>query len=221
MEAFNAGPRCGTMAGVDDIDFAKGDGLVPCITQNARTGRVLMLAYMDEQALETTLTSRQMHYYSRSRGELWYKGETSGNTQQLVALAADCDRDTLLALVRPDGPACHTGETSCFFDTIDDEDIGAHPSPRPILSQLQAVIRRRAEELPEDSYTTRLLSEDGLVEGKLEEEAAETVANARGEDEEDSLAHELADLWYHSLVLANKHGIGLEDVLAELEKRRS
>lgn len=207
------------MAGPDDIDFAKGDGLVPCITQDARTGRVLMLAYVDEEALERTLSTGEMHYRSRSRDELWRKGETSGNTQQLVRLAADCDADTLLALVHPAGPACHTGETSCFFTDLEAPNL-AETDAAPLLGELQAVIEDRAERQPEGSWTTRLLTEGDLAEDKLAEEAEEVLTAARGEGE-DTLAHELADLWYHSLVLANKHGLELTDVLAELEERRA
>jgi len=206
------------MAGPEDVDFAKGDGLVPCITQDARTGRVLMLAYVNQQALERTLATGEMHYWSRSRQELWHKGETSGNTQRLVHLAADCDADTLLALVDPAGPACHTGETSCFFSDI--EAPGEEGSAAPILAHLQDVIADRDERRPEGSWTTRLLTEEGLAEEKVEEEAAEVLAAARGEGE-DPLAHELADLFYHALVLANKHGVDLADVAAELGERRS
>jgi len=201
------------MATAEDVDFAKQDGLVPCVTQDARTGRVLMLGYMDEQALEQTLATGEMHYWSRSRQELWHKGETSGNTQRLVGLAADCDRDTLLAIVDPAGPACHTGETSCFFDEVADEAI-------PILPRLQEVVDHRRQAQPEGSWTSRLLREEDLAEAKVEEEAAEVVAHARGGDDGDPLAHEIADLWYHSLVLANKHGVDLADVLAELADRR-
>lgn len=200
------------MAGVEDIDFDKEGGLVPCVTQDARTGRVLMVAYMDEESLEHTLQTGQMHYHSRSRGELWHKGETSGNVQHLVGLAADCDADSLLALVHPEGPACHTGETSCFFDTVDGASV-------PIVPELWNVIEQRDRERPEGSWTTRLLAEEDLVEEKVLEEAREVVERARGQGE-DPLAHELSDLVYHLLVLARKHGVGLEDVLGELEARR-
>lgn len=212
MAPLTPAPLRVTMAGVDDIDFAKQGGLVPCVTQDARNGRVLMVAWMDEQALQRTLDTGEMHYRSRSRDELWHKGETSGNTQQLVGLAADCDADTLLATVHPDGPACHTGRTSCFFDAIDGR-------PTPVLSELWNVIDDRADELPEDSWTTRLLTEDELAEEKVEEEAREVLDAARGEGEDD-LAHELADLVYHALVLARKHNVSLDDVLGELEERR-
>lgn len=200
------------MAELPEVDFAKGDGLVPCITQHARTGEVLMLAYMDEQALEATLETGQMHYFSRSRDELWRKGETSGNTQQLLALGLDCDQDTVLALVDPAGPACHTGKPSCFFTHVEG-------TPKPVLVDLWHVIDERAEELPEDAWTTQLLTQDGLVEEKVLEEAWEVVDRAGG-DGEDPLAHEIADLWYHTLVLARKHDVTMDEVLAELAARR-
>ncbi len=200
------------MPALPDIDFEKGDGLVPCIAQDALTGQVLMLAYMNEAALERTLETGQVHYYSRSRQALWRKGETSGHTQELVALGVDCDQDTLLALVDQTGPACHTGEPTCFFDHVEGV-------PEPVLVDLWHVIEGRAAELPEGSWTTRLLTEEGLVEDKVLEEAQEVVDRAGGAGE-DSLAHEIADLVYHVLVLAKKHGVGLEDVLGELAKRR-
>jgi phosphoribosyl-ATP pyrophosphohydrolase/phosphoribosyl-AMP cyclohydrolase len=196
----------------DDVDFDKNDGLVPCVTQHARLGRVLMVAYMTPEALETTLDTGQMHYYSRSRDELWHKGETSDNTQDLVAIAADCDRDTLLALVDPAGPACHTGETSCFFEKIDGDAV-------PVLPDLWRVIEDRAENLPEDSWTTQLLTQDGLVEEKLLEEAWEVVDRAGEDNGEDPLEHEIADLFYHALVLGKKHDVTLDDVLDELDQR--
>lgn len=203
-----------TMVGVDEVDFSKGDGLVPCVTQHARTGEVLMVAYVDETALEATLDSGEMHYWSRSRDELWHKGETSGNTQALVALGVDCDKDTLLALVDPDGPACHTGEDTCFFTSLEGR-------PRPSLVDLWEVVDDRAEELPEDSWTTQLLTQEGLAEEKVLEEAWEVVDAAGEEPEgEDGLAHELADLVYHALVLGRKHDVTLDDVLGELADRR-
>jgi len=201
---------------VDAIDFEKQDGLVPCVTQHARNGRVLMMAWMDREALEHTLDTGQMHYHSRSRDELWRKGETSGNTQRLVALAADCDQDTLLALVDPAGPACHTHETSCFFENVQGEAI-------PVLPDLWRVIEDRAENLPDDSWTTQLLTQEGLVGEKVLEEAWEAVDRAGNESEEgeDTLAHEIADLVYHALVLGKKDDVALDDVLAELDERRS
>ncbi len=200
---------------LDAIDFEKMDGLVPCITQHALTGRVLMLAYMNREALEATLEQGQVHYWSRSREELWRKGATSGNTQALVALGVDCDRDALLALVDPEGPACHTGEVSCFYTSLEG-------TPLPVLVDLWRVIDERATHLPEGSWTARLVTEEGLVEEKVLEEARELVGQARLEDPDagDGLAHELADLVYHALVLARKHGASLEDLLRELRDRR-
>lgn len=205
----------GVMVELPDVDFAKGDGLVPCITQDARTGQVLMLAYMDEGALEATLDTGEMHYWSRSREELWRKGATSGNTQTLVAMGIDCDQDTLLALVDPAGPACHTGEDTCFFEHV-------HATPNPVLVDLWHVIDDRARELPDDSWTTTLLTQDGLVEEKVLEEAWEVVDRAGDEpgEGEDTLEHEIADLFYHALVLARKHDVTLDDVLGELSDRR-
>lgn len=203
------------MDALPEIDFEKGDGLVPCVTQDARTGQVLMLAYVDQEALEATLETGEMHYFSRSRGELWHKGETSSNTQALVALGVDCDADTLLALVDPAGPACHTGETSCFF-------MHVQGTAEPVLVDLWHVVDDRAAELPDDSWTTQLLTQEGLVEEKVLEEAWEVVDRA-GEDpgaQDDTLEHEIADLWYHTLVLARKHDVTLEDVLGELADRR-
>lgn len=197
-----------------EIDFEKGDGLVPCIAQDARTGRVLMLAYVNEDALAATLETGRMHYWSRSRQALWQKGETSGHVQHLVALSHDCDADTLLALVHQEGVACHTGTRTCWTDRTFEG-----TSTEPILAELDQVIAQRADDLPEGSWTTKLLTEEGLVEEKVLEEAREVVDRAGGQGE-DPLAHEIADLVYHVLVLARKHGLELEDVLAELEERR-
>lgn len=205
------------MPSVPSIDFAKQEGLVPCIAQDARTGRVLMLAYMNEEALKATLETGWMHYWSRSREELWRKGATSGNTQRLVGLNLDCDQDTLLALVDQNGPACHTGEPACFFTTIQGDRL-------PVLNDLWGVIEDRARKLPEGSWTTRLLTEEGLVEEKVLEEAQEVVEQTQQEDplgDGDGLVHELADLVYHALVLANKHGATMEDVLGALQARRA
>lgn len=202
------------MTDAPTVDWAKHDGLVPCIAQDAATGRVLMMAWMNEEALERTLATGQLHYWSRSRSELWRKGATSGHTQALVSLSLDCDSDALLALVRQEGPACHTGTTTCWTDRQLDG-----PDSEPVLPALARLIAQRAAELPAGSWTTRLLTEGTLAEEKVSEEAAEVVARAQGEGD-DSLAHELADLWYHSLVLAAKHGVTLDDVLHELVARR-
>ena len=198
-----------TAADLDALDFAKLDGLVPVVAQDAATGAVLMVAFADREALERTLESGEMHYRSRSRDELWHKGTTSGNVQQVVSLTADCDADAVLARVEPAGPACHTGEPTCF---------GA-PAGAAILSELGEVVDARARERPEGSYTVRLLDDENLRLKKLGEEVAELVAAlARGRDDE--VAEEAADLLYHVVVALRGNGVGLDDVLGRLRERR-
>lgn len=197
---------------LDALDFTKGNGLIPVVTQHAHTGEVLMVAWADREALRRTLAESRMWYYSRSRGTLWRKGETSGNGQRLVALHGDCDGDTVLALVVPEGPSCHTGERTCF---------GA---ASPTLPALDDVIAARASvsdgerraDLP--SYTRTLLADENLRLKKLGEEATElAVACAQG-DRQRATA-EAADLVYHALVACRAAGVSLEDVLAELAAR--
>jgi phosphoribosyl-AMP cyclohydrolase / phosphoribosyl-ATP pyrophosphohydrolase len=198
------------MLDVDALDFEKGDGLVTVVTQDARSGVVLMVAHADREAIERTLASGEMHYRSRLRGA-WHKGATSGNTQRLISLAADCDGDAVLARVIPAGPACHTGADSCFGTGGEDP-----------LSELDAVIRERAatsaNEAPE-SYTRRLLGDRNLRLKKLGEEATElTVACA---DENATRAvEEAADLVYHTLVALRALGRGLDDLRMALARRR-
>ncbi len=189
------------------IDFDKGAGLVPVVVQDAWTGTLLMLAYADREAVERTLTSGQMHFHSRSRQELWHKGATSGNVQELVSLHADCDADALLARVRPAGPACHTGERGCFD--------GA-----PTLVELDDVIADRAQSRTADSYTARLLADPNVAGKKLGEESVElAVAISRGRRAE--IVGEAADLLYHALVACRGAGVTLGEVLAELARRRA
>ncbi|MEJ2185541.1 MAG: bifunctional phosphoribosyl-AMP cyclohydrolase/phosphoribosyl-ATP diphosphatase HisIE [Gemmatimonadota bacterium] len=190
---------------LDRLDFAKGGGLVPVVTQHARTGEVLMVAYADRDALARTLESGQMWYRSRSREALWHKGETSGNTQRLVALHADCDSDTVLAHVLPAGPSCHTGAWSCF-------------EAAPTLTALATVIEQRRAADPEQSYTARLLGDRNLRLKKLGEETAELVA-ALAEGDEDRAAEEAADLLYHVLAACAAAGVTLDRVLAVLAHR--
>ncbi len=190
-------------------------GLVPVIAQHANTGAVLTLAYANREALERTLQSGEAHYYSRSRGELWRKGATSGNAQRVVEVRVDCDGDALLYRVEPRGPACHTGEESCFFTTLagggGEADFGA------IVARLAATIARRHREMPEGSYTARLLGGGTeRVAQKVGEEAVEVVVAAlRGE----RLAEEAADLVYHLLVLLEERGVGIESVAGVLLDR--
>lgn len=199
--------RIETPNDLDGIDFAKGDGLVPVIAQHAWTGAVLTLAYASREALERTLESGRMWYHSRSRHRLWKKGETSGNVQRLVTLDADCDADALLARVLPAGPACHTGEPTCF---------GA--GARPTLAALDAVIAERAADRPEGSHTVRLLDDRNLRLKKLGEEATE-LALACADGETDRVEEEAADLIYHVAVACRALGVDLEAVASALERR--
>jgi phosphoribosyl-AMP cyclohydrolase / phosphoribosyl-ATP pyrophosphohydrolase len=198
---------------LDALDFAKGGGLVAVVAQDARTGTVLMVAHADREALERTLATGEMHYRSRSRG-LWHKGATSGNVQRVVSLAADCDGDAVLARVAPAGPACHTGDQSCF---------GAPPVGGDVLATLDATIAARAAESgPEadarPSYTRRLLADRNLRLKKLGEEAVE-LATACADGDPARAAAEGADLLYHALVALRGVGVGLEEVRAVLAKR--
>lgn len=190
-------------------------GLVPVIVQDARTREVLTLAYMNRQSLTRTIETGQTWFWSRSRNELWHKGETSGNTQDVVSLASDCDSDAIVVLVNPAGPACHRGTRSCF----DLEDV-RHTDLNGLLAQLYELIEERERERPEGSYTTYLF-EQGLdkILKKVGEESAETIIAAKNDDRK-LFAGEVADLIYHLLVLLVARGVSLEDVRAELAQRR-
>ena len=196
-------------------------GLVPAIVQNASTRRVLMLAWMNREALDCTLRTGTVHFFSRSRQTLWRKGETSGNELRLISLAADCDRDALLVTAEPAGPTCHTGETSCFFRPLagDSEAAGA-PALDAALGELARVVRQRARTRPEGSYTTRLLEAGPRrAAQKVGEEGVEVaLAGAAGTDRE--LVDEAADLLYHLLVLFESRGVPSARIAAELARRR-
>src|SRR4051794_37293932 len=184
---------------VDEIAFDE-NGLVPCVVQDHRTGEVLTLAYMNEEALRRTRESGQTWFWSRSRGELWHKGETSGNVQEVRELRYDCDLDAVLALVEPAGPACHTGARSCFFNGQ------LEPTAHEALAALERTIAERAAERPEGSYTAELLADPPLIGDKLREEADETARAAGGESDE-RLAEEAADVLYHLVVLLESRGL--------------
>ena len=189
-------------------------GLVPCVMQDARTGEVLTLAYMNEEALARTRESGEMHFWSRSRGELWRKGETSGNIMRLRALRYDCDEDALVALVDPAGPACHTGERTCFHrgDTA--------PVAAEALPTLERTIaERRAAGDTTRSYTARLLADPPQIGEKVREEAEEVIRAAGGESDE-RLAEEAADVLYHLSVLMAARGMSLTDAYEVLNARR-
>lgn len=190
---------------LDTLRWADG-GLLPVVAQDALDGRVLMVAWANREALEASLRTGQLHFWSRSRGELWRKGATSGNVLELQELRADCDADTLLARVLPAGPACHTGAPTCFGNAA------------PTLAALDALLRGRAEERLEGSYTTRLLEDRNLRLKKLSEEAGELVV-ALADGERDAVAQEAADLLYHLLVACRSADVELADVLAVLEAR--
>jgi len=201
----------------DTIDHAQvrfdGQGLVPSIVQDAATGAVLMLAYMDREALEATLRTREVHFHSRSRGRLWRKGETSGNVLHLVQLDLDCDADALLVRVHPAGPACHTGEATCFGP--------AEHTLATFLSQLAALLRERRRDLPEGSFTTDLFRGGApAIAAKLREEAEEAARAYEAEGRDRAVA-ELTDLLYVMLVLATDLGLTPADVRASLEAKRA
>lgn len=196
----------------DDLKF-DGKGLIPAIVQDASTREVLTLAYMNRESLDRTIETRETWFWSRSRKELWHKGETSGNTQQVVDLVADCDGDAIVVLVKPAGPACHTGARSCF-DLNQDEDL---PS---VLMQLYKLIEGRERERPQGSYTTYLFDQgiDKILK-KVGEESAETIIAAKNEETK-PLVSEVSDLIYHLLVLLVARGVSLDQVREELVLRR-
>ncbi|MEX0992628.1 MAG: bifunctional phosphoribosyl-AMP cyclohydrolase/phosphoribosyl-ATP diphosphatase HisIE [Solirubrobacterales bacterium] len=196
------------------IEFGD-DGLIPCVTQDWRTGEVLTLAYMNREALERTIASGEVHFWSRSRGELWRKGETSGNVQSVRSLRYDCDADAVLALVEPAGPACHTGERTCFHRAIAELLVAPHEA----LPELARTLVQRQREMPAGSYTADLLSKGaGAIGAKVTEEAEEVVAAATAESDQ-RLREESADLLYHLGVLLQSRGMGFADALDELTAR--
>ncbi|HEV8044913.1 MAG TPA: bifunctional phosphoribosyl-AMP cyclohydrolase/phosphoribosyl-ATP diphosphatase HisIE [Rubrobacter sp.] len=205
---------------IDGVKF-DGNGLVPVVAQDAATGDVLTLAYANREAVEKTLSTGEAHYYSRSRAELWRKGATSGNTQRVVEVRVDCDGDALLYRVEPRGPACHTGEATCFFTTLNGvgmtkitpEEVGFGV----MVERLAGTIARRHREMPEESYTAGLIrSGPERVAQKVGEEAVEVVVAALTDER---LAEETADLVYHLLVLLEERGVGIESVAGVLRDR--
>jgi phosphoribosyl-AMP cyclohydrolase / phosphoribosyl-ATP pyrophosphohydrolase len=194
----------------DRLDWAKGDGLLPAIVQHAVTGRVLMLGYMSRESYAETLACGEAVFFSRSRGCLWRKGETSGNTLAVREIRMDCDADALLVRAVPAGPTCHLGTTSCFGEAV----------PATLLDELEAVIDGRLAQGAEDSYVARLAAA-GVARAaqKVGEEGVETALAAVTRDE-DGLAEESADLLFHLLVLLRIRGLSLEDLLAKLAARR-
>ena len=200
---------------MDDAEIAFDErGLVPCVMQDWRTGEVLTLAYMNAEALRRTRETGEMHFFSRSRQELWHKGATSGNTMAVKAIRYDCDGDALLALVEPRGPACHTGERSCFYRGQFDQ-----AAPHEVLPTLERTIAARAASRPDGSYTATLLAAPARIGEKVQEEAEE-VARAAREESDERVAEEAADVLYHLAVLLRSRELTLADPERVLDGRR-
>ena len=200
---------------MDDAAIAYDEaGLVPCVIQDWRSGEVLTHAYMSAESLAATRRTGELHLWSRSRAELWHKGATSGNTQAVRAIRYDCDGDALLALVEPAGPACHTGERSCFHRGALEP-----PALHEALPALERTIAQRATAAPAESYTARLLADPPFAGAKVREEADE-VARAAGAEADERVAEEAADVLYHLAVLLRARGLSLADAGAVLNGRR-
>jgi phosphoribosyl-ATP pyrophosphohydrolase/phosphoribosyl-AMP cyclohydrolase len=195
-------------------------GLIPAIVQDVATGRVLMLAYMNREALERTLATGLVHYWSRSRAQLWQKGETSGHIQRLRDLRYDCDADALLVIVEQEGAACHTGEPSCFFQRFAET---SEPMQLPVsaglLQQIYAVVKERKRRAPQESYVASLMArgQDHVLKKVIEEAAEVLMASKDGRRE--AIVYEMADLWFHAIVALGWHDISPQEVLQELQRR--
>ena len=224
---MDAAPRLTTM--IDEIAFDE-RGLAPCVIQDAGTGEVLTLAWVNAEALERTIATGEMHLWSRSRDELWRKGATSGNVQRVRQIRYDCDADALVALVEPAGPACHTGQRSCFYrdlngtadakpdaPPVDDEPL---PSDHEALAVLERTLLDRRETRPDGSYTVELLDDPPSIGAKVREEAEE-VARAADSESSERVAEEAADVLYHLQVLLVSRGVPVATVLEALNGRRS
>jgi phosphoribosyl-AMP cyclohydrolase / phosphoribosyl-ATP pyrophosphohydrolase len=215
MDRLSALARCLTppkIGSLDELAFGE-DGLLPCVVQDWRTGEVLTVAWMNEEALARTRASGETWFWSRSRQELWHKGETSGNVQRVRELRWDCDADTLLALVEPAGPACHTGERTCFHNGV------AAPAPHEALPALERVVAERRAAPSAGSWTAKLLADPPLIGAKVQEEAEE-VARAAREESDERVAEEAADVLYHLTVLLASRDLSLEDAYEVLNARR-
>jgi phosphoribosyl-AMP cyclohydrolase / phosphoribosyl-ATP pyrophosphohydrolase len=219
------------MSAAESLEAVRFDerGLVPCVMQDWTSGEVLTLAYMNAEALRRTLDTGEIHFHSRSRDELWHKGETSGNVQRLRQIRYDCDGDALVALVEPAGPACHTGQRSCFYRDLSgtaDPAVDAPPAdgePAPAAFEATATLDRtladRRDHRPEGSYTVELLDDPERIGEKVREEAGEVAAAAADESDE-RVAEEAADVLYHLQVLLLSRGVPLGSVLETLNGRR-
>ena len=196
------------------------NGLIPAIVQHARSGEVLMLGYMNEQALRHTQETGFVTFWSRSRNELWQKGSTSGHVLRLIEMRQDCDGDALLVLAEPAGPTCHTGQPSCFYRGLDGETVATRLPPSAVLTQLADLIAERAAQQTEGSYTVKLLK-GGVdrIGKKIGEESAEVIIAAKNGSSAE-LTYEMADLIYHSLLLLADQQVPLEAIWSELQRRR-
>ncbi|MEK4566175.1 bifunctional phosphoribosyl-AMP cyclohydrolase/phosphoribosyl-ATP diphosphatase HisIE [Alkalihalobacillus sp. FSL R5-0424] len=195
-------------------------GLVPAIVQDAASKEVLTLAYMNEESLTKSLETRETWFYSRSRQELWHKGETSGNTQKIQDIRYDCDKDALLVLVTPEGPACHKGAYTCFSSSLDEQEVAvSETSSMAILTELERIIAEREAERPEGAYTTYLFEKgvDKILK-KVGEESAEVIIAAKNRDREE-LTNEAADLLYHLFVLLREQKVSFGEVTDILKER--
>ncbi|TSA22657.1 bifunctional phosphoribosyl-AMP cyclohydrolase/phosphoribosyl-ATP diphosphatase HisIE [bacterium] len=197
---------------IDKLNFTKLNGLIPAIIQDTTTNQVLMVGFMNREAVEKTIQERRVTFWSRTKGRLWQKGETSGNTLEVSSIQTDCDGDALLVRAIPTGPVCHTGSYTCFAEarTLDAESV---------LAGLETIIRERRQQMPAESYTSKLFGQGTpRIAQKVGEEAVEIVIAALQHDQ-DSLKEESADLLYHLLVLLQDQGLSLSDVTAVLKKR--
>jgi len=201
------------MIKTDQLKFDE-HGLIPAVVQDVHSREVLTLAYMNAESVKRTLETHETWFWSRSRNELWHKGETSGNTQKVIDVISDCDGDALVILVEPSGPACHTGETSCFQENL-------HTNLGVVLEQLYSLVKERDRSRPEHSYTTYLFKEgiDKILK-KVGEESAETIIAAKN-DPIEPLVAEISDLLYHLIVLLVARGVSLDQVRDELSRRRA
>jgi len=207
---------------LDELRF-DGEGLIPAVIQEADTGELLMVAWMDRAAVEKTLSSGVTHFWSRSRGKPWRKGETSGHVQHVQSVYADCDADVLLVQVHQEGVACHTGQGTCFFTPLQDgEKISLRPAPAGMLERLERTIAERKTNRSAGSYVAGLLSAgEAAMCRKVGEEATEVITAALGGEGDRRVVEEVADLWFHTLVLLGARGIPLREVLKELARRHA
>lgn len=200
---------------IDSLDFDKSDGLIPVVIQHAETNQVLMLGYMNREAVEKTLELKKVTFYSRSKERLWTKGESSGNHLNLVEMQPDCDQDALLVRALPEGPTCHTGHTSCFYE----EEFTSGDGAFSFLTRLENLLRDRKQTLPEGSYTSRMFQK-GLdkITQKVGEEAVETVIASKNDDEGE-FVYEASDLLFHLMLLLVEKEVPFDKLVEELERR--